>query len=128
MVRQFTVEEANALLPSLIPLLEELRDIAVRLTEIRDELATVTPAGRLNGMASRALQLEAEVTAAAPRAEALLRRLFELGVEVKDPLTGLIDFRSLRQGQEVYLCWRLGEQHIAWWHDLDSGVRGRRRL
>ena len=128
MARQFTVEEANALLPTLIPLLEELREIAERLTEIRDELAAVTPSGRLNGMASRVLQLETEATSATPRAESILRRLFGLGVEVKDPLTGLIDFRTLRGGQEVYLCWRLGELDIAWWHDLDSGIRGRRRL
>jgi len=66
--------------------------------------------------------------AAAPQAEKLLRRLYGRGVEVKDPLTGLIDFRSLRAGQEVYLCWRLGEGGIAWWHTLDGGVQGRRPL
>jgi len=99
-----------------------------RLTEIRDELATVTPAGRLNGMASRALQLETEATAAAPRAESLLRRLFELGVEVKDPLTGLIDFRSVRQGQEVYLCWQLGEDDIRFWHGVQEGFAGRKAI
>jgi hypothetical protein len=109
-------------------MLEELREIAERFTEIRDELAAVTPAGRLNGMASRAVQLETEATTATLRAESLLRSLYDLGVEVKDPLTGLIDFRSWRGGQDVYLCWRLGEQQIAWWHDLDSGIRGRRRL
>jgi len=51
-----------------------------------------------------------------------------MGVEVKDPSTGLIDFRSLRGDEEVYLCWRLGEGRIAWWHDLDSGFQGRRPL
>jgi len=94
MPRRFTVEEANALLPTIIPMLEELREIAERFTEIRDELAAVTPAGRLNGMASRAVQLETEATTATLRAESLLRSLYDLGVEVKDPLTGLIDFRS----------------------------------
>lgn len=128
MARQFTVAEANALLPAVIPLLEELRDLAIRLTEIRDELAKVSPASRLNGQATQALRLETEAMAAAPQAEELLRRLYGMGVEVKDPLTRLIDFRSLRAGQEVYLCWRLGEGGIAWWHTLDGGVQGRRPL
>jgi hypothetical protein len=47
---------------------------------------------------------------------------------VKDPATGLIDFRSLRGGREVYLCWRLGEGEIAWWHELDAGFQGRQPL
>jgi hypothetical protein len=128
MARQFTVAEANELLPAVIPLLEDLRDLAARLTKIRDELATVTPAGRRNGQANRVLQLETEAAAAAPRAEALLRQLYVMGVEVKDPSTGLIDFRSLRGGKEIYLCWRLGEGQIAWWHDLESGFQGRRPL
>ena len=128
MARQFTVAEANELLPAIIPLLEDLRDLAARLTKIRDELATVTPAGRRNGQANRVLQLETEAAAAAPRAEALLRQLYVMGVEVKDPSTGLIDFRSLRGGKEIYLCWRLGEGQIAWWHDLESGFQGRRPL
>jgi hypothetical protein len=128
MARRFTVSEANALLPAIIPLLEELRDVAARLIKIRDELASVSPAGRRNGQANRVLQLETEAADAAPRADALLRELYAMGVEVKDPATGLIDFRSLRGGEEVYLCWRLGEGRIAWWHDLDSGFQGRRPI
>jgi hypothetical protein len=128
MARTFTVEEANALLPVVTPLLLELRAIAERLAVIRDELASVSPASRLNGQANRIVQLETEATGAAQQAEALLRRLYGMGVEVKDPGTGLIDFRSYRDGQEVYLCWRLGEGNIAWWHPLEAGVRGRRPL
>jgi hypothetical protein len=128
MARQFTLAQANDLLPTIIPLLEELRDLAIRLIKIRDELATVSPAGRRNGQATRVFQLETEAAAAAPRADTLLRQLYSLGVEVKDPSTGLIDFRSLRAGEEIYLCWRLGVGSIAWWHDLDSGFQGRRPL
>ncbi|HEV7215754.1 MAG TPA: DUF2203 domain-containing protein [Chloroflexota bacterium] len=128
MPRQFTVEEANALLPTLAPMLEELRDVAKRLIEVRDELATISPAGRLNGMAQRVLQLEVEAAASAALADGLLQQLSDAGVEVKDPLTGLIDFRSWRGRQEVYLCWRLGEGPIAWWHALDAGIQGRRPL
>ena len=128
MDRYFTVEEANALLPVVKPVLLELRAVAERLTLIREELAKVSPAGRLNGQANRIVQLETEAIEVAQEAEALLRRLYGMGVEVKDPATGLIDFRSRRGGQEVYLCWRLGEGTIAWWHHLEDGVRGRRPL
>lgn len=128
MPRQFTVEEANTLLPELTPLLTDLRDLARRLTEIHDELATISPAGRLNGMARRVLELETEAVRGAAVADGLLRQVAAMGVEVKDPLTGLVDFRSQRGQQEVYLCWRLGEGRIAWWHHLDAGIQGRRPL
>jgi hypothetical protein len=59
--------------------------------------------------------------------EALLREIAELGAEVKDPEQGLIDFRTLRRGREVYLCWKLGEgDRISFWHDLEAGFAGRK--
>ena len=59
--------------------------------------------------------------------EALLREIAELGAEVKDPEQGLIDFRTQRRGQEVYLCWKLGEgDRISFWHDLEAGFAGRK--
>lgn len=128
MPRQFTIEEANSLLPLLAPILVELRDIVRRLIEIRDELATISPVGRLNGMARRVLQLETDAAAGAAMADGLLQQIDTLGVEIKDPLTGLVDFRSMRGRQEVYLCWRLGEGPIAWWHDLNAGIQGRQPL
>jgi len=54
--------------------------------------------------------------------------LEKLGVELKDYYTGLIDFRHLRDGKEVYLCWRLGEPEVAHWHELNSGFSGRKKL
>ena len=49
-------------------------------------------------------------------------------VFLKDPRTGLVDFRSVRDGRVVYLCWRLGEDRIRYWHDLDAGFAGRQPL
>ncbi len=57
-----------------------------------------------------------------------LEELHAFGCELKDSDTGLIDFLSLRDGREIYLCWRLGEERIAFWHDLDAGVAGRQPL
>jgi hypothetical protein len=101
---QFTRSEAEALLPRVRPLLEDLRR--------RKRTYDARPSAPL-----------------ASEIEALFRELQELGVEVKDIESGLVDFRTDRNGEEVYLCWRLGEgDRIAWWHTLDGGFRARRPL
>lgn len=128
MARQFTVDEANALLPSIVPQLETLRDLVRRLTAVREQLDALGPQARGNGQATVAMRLEIESADLMAKAEGLLRGLLDLGVEVKDPMQGLIDFRSLRDGREVYLCWRLGEGQLAYWHELDAGFQGRRPL
>jgi hypothetical protein len=57
-----------------------------------------------------------------------LVKIHDLGVELKDPAMGLIDFLALRDGREVYLCWRLGETAIDYWHETDTGFAGRQPL
>jgi hypothetical protein len=51
-----------------------------------------------------------------------------MGVEIKDLTTGLIDFRGLRDGHEVYLCWQYGEADIRFWHEIESGFAGRQLI
>ena len=98
----FTRAQADALLPRVRPLLEDLQR---RVSAYRRR-----PSG----------PLEQEI-------EAILRDLADLGVEVKDPDRGLVDFRSRLRGREVYLCWQLGEpERVAFWHDLDAGFAGRK--
>ena len=66
------------------------------------------------------------------RSSAKLKRMFEefeeLGCVVKDLDIGLIDFPALYRGKEVYLCWRLGEPDIGFWHPIDEGFAGRRPI
>ena len=101
---QFTRAEAEALLPRVRPLLEDLK----RRKTTYDERPSPPVANEI---------------------EALLRELAEAGVEVKDMGAGLIDFRTERDGEEVYLCWRLGEgDRISWWHTLEGGFPARRPL
>lgn len=100
----FSRAEAEALLPTVRPLLEDLRRRVATFRERRSE------------------PLAMEI-------RALLAELEGLGVEVKDPATGLVDFRTTRRGREVYLCWRLGEpDRILYWHDLEAGFAGRKAL
>ena len=99
---QFTRAQAEALLPKARPLLEDLQRRVMSYRRRPSE-----PVAR--------------------EIEALLRELASLGIEVKDPGRGLIDFRTMLRGREAYLCWQLGEgERISFWHDLDAGFAGRR--
>jgi hypothetical protein len=124
----FTVVEANALLPHLIPLLTRLRSLKKQLDETREELEQLIPAMRSNGHGGEVRTLERRIAEHVDGLSSGIRRLTQLGIEVKDLDQGLIDFPSLRDGRVVYLCWRLGEERVGFWHDLDAGFAGRQPL
>jgi hypothetical protein len=119
--RRFTVEEANALLPTIAPLLEGLREAQQAMEERHSDVMNAVPG---NGGGPAGVEfLDAARTAARCAAE-----IDALGVLVRDPSSGLIDFPAERDGTDVFLCWRLGENDIAWWHPTDSGFSGRQPL
>jgi hypothetical protein len=62
------------------------------------------------------------------RLDALLHKVQDMGIEVKDLTIGLIDFVGLRDGREVYLCWKYGEDSIQFWHETDAGFSGRQLI
>ena len=126
--RLFTVADANALLPELIPILESLRDDKRRLEEARDALAKLTPAMRADGFGAAAVELERRIGDLAGRMARDIERVTTRGIELKDLDQGLIDFPARREGRIVFLCWRLGEGEIAFWHEVDAGYLGRRPL
>ncbi|HEV8637131.1 MAG TPA: DUF2203 domain-containing protein [Chloroflexota bacterium] len=129
--RLYTLAEAEALLPELIPILEAIRQAHREVGEAQEEIERLTASIGANGHGLKVDRI-AQARQRVQRASATLRqRALELdarGVELKDPATGLIDFRSRRQGRIVYLCWRLGEPRIDWWHELEAGFAGRQRL
>ena len=131
MARQFTLDEAAALLPTIRPILEAIIDLRARLERTERDLVSLHWKARTNGHASQEGSFgEGQSTRTALMAEinTRLNALRELGVELKDPATGLVDFPSLREGRVVYLCWRLGEPAIEYWHELDTGFGGRQPL
>ena len=121
--RHYTVDEANALLPSVKPLLRRLRDAKDQLTDsaLHEELSEAAPT---NGGGEPGRQ----VGEAFLEVRRLLGTLEEAGIVVRDIDRGLIDFPAIREGNEVYLCWELGEDVVEHWHDLESGYRGRQQL
>ena len=126
--RLFTVDEANGLLPDLIPVLTELKANKAALDEARIALARLTPTMRSNGHAAEAAAQERRLRDLTVALATGVRRITGQGVEIKDLDHGLIDFPSLRGNRVVYLCWRLGEGSIAYWHEIDAGFAGRRPL
>jgi len=124
MPRYFTLDEANALLGELRPLVGKMLEVRQELLDLQPELEPVLRKVLGNGgnqVASQAAVFFEEL-------RGLVERIQESGVELKDVNTGLLDFRSLRGGREVYLCWRYGEDEISFWHDIDAGFAGRQPL
>jgi hypothetical protein len=129
--RHFTPEEANELLSEVRPIAEELvarRRAFVVTTARRARLASriAGNGGDFDPQEPRALeeQLAQEGEAVARCVE----RLDRLGVLVKDLDRGLVDFPALRAGEEVLLCWQVGEDDVAHWHGLEEGFAGRKPL
>jgi hypothetical protein len=130
-VRHFTPEEANAALAEVRPLVEamvEQRRRHVEALERQEELE-----GRIRGNGGGIPPAELADTAAEVErlARELARIIDELvgrGVEVKDLDEGLVDFPTLRRGETVLLCWKLGEDEIGFWHSVEDGFAGRRPL
>ena len=129
--RHFTPSEANELLAEVRPLAESLvqHRQGMRLAAERRARLTARIAGNggdLDPQEPGELdeQFQRESHAVTQAAEQLER----LGVLVKDLDTGLVDFPALHEGEEVLLCWQLGEDEVAHWHGVDEGFAGRKPL
>lgn len=119
--KRFTIDEANELLPQLGAMLERLRDAQRVMSERHDEVMESTTGNGGGGAGKEFLEASQE-------AGRLGAEIQGLGIVVRDPETGLVDFPAEREGEEIYLCWRLGEDAVAWWHPTDTGFAGRQPL
>jgi hypothetical protein len=129
--RIFTVEQARALLPELTPLLAELSQAKRAVDVLQSELASLIEKTRGNGHRvdhERISTIRRDVASTTETIRALAARVTDYGCELKDLEMGLIDFPAERDGRIVYLCWRLGEAAIDYWHELDAGYGGRQPL
>jgi hypothetical protein len=129
--RYFTAEEANEALLEVRPLTEELVGHRRALVELQERQSAVTARIAGNGgnvepheLEEVQAQLDEEVAGIAR----CVARIHEVGALVKDLDDGLVDFPATRDGRDVLLCWRLGEDEIGFWHGLDEGFSGRKPL
>ncbi len=130
--KYFDRKEAEGLLSTIAPWLEEARSEKQTIEAFKNELAQVASRIMVMGGTSPSLgellRKKTEHDEASERLVEIVNRIQETGVLVKDLDIGLVDFPSLLEGEEIYLCWKLGEDHIAFWHGIDEGFTGRKPL
>ena len=132
MARRFTLAEAQSLIPRVDGLLRDA--VSLKSDYQQAERVIETIAQRVALMGGMLVNREQVIDAKHRRDElgaklrAAVEQVQEFGCVVKDLDTGLIDFPSLLRGEEVYLCWKLGEPKIAFWHGVDEGFRGRKAI
>lgn len=124
-MKLFTVQEANKLLVSIRPKLEEISRRYAETQKWRESAKLAAKAAVLNG----GMEGGTNYVKALYEIGKLTTELSELGVQLKDYSRGLIDFPCERDGEIVLLCWQLGEgNEIAWWHEIEAGFAGRKSL
>jgi hypothetical protein len=129
--KYFTVAQANATLPLVRAIARDVTQLAHSLSERHQRLSRLNPAGSpgLSEAHQEELrQVQADLERDQQQMHDYERELQSLGIELKDYFTGLVDFPCWKDDREVYLCWRLGEPEVAYWHELDAGFAGRQKL
>ena len=123
--RHFSLDEAQQALIKIRPLIQEVRTLKAKLDRLGFSLSQVpdkpSPQPSTNGHKPFPSEFI--------RLTYVLNRLVRLGIQIRDMSRGLIDFPHIRKnGEEVYLCWKMGEKVIRYWHPVDEGFSGRRHI
>ena len=130
--RIFTLTEAERVRKDLEPFLIEAIDCRRKLSGLENDLSAVSARIMMMGGVlvpyEKFSKLRAEHTQLAQTLKSTLNRILQTGCIVKDLDDGLVDFPSKRHGEDVLLCWRLGEAEVAHWHGLEEGFAGRKEL
>lgn len=119
--RYFTYEQANTLVRMIRPLVSEILRLRQAILERQPEVWPVVEKAAGNGGSREASLVAHEFQ----RLDALAREIQATGAVIKDINHGLVDFPALRDGREVYLCWKYGEEEIRYYHETNSGFASR---
>lgn len=132
MARRFTLDQAERLLEEVRPLLEDALNLKAEYAAAEEELQGMAHRVMVLGGSKvdrgRHLALRARRDGAAARLRETIEAVQSTGCLIKDLDLGLLDFPALYRGEEVYLCWRLGEPAIEYWHGVQEGFRGRKPI
>ena len=132
MPRFFTRDEAHRLLPRAARAVREAVDLKTEFQRADGELREYTGRMMMLGGAipnhDRVLGLRTRRDEQARRLKQVMDDISELGCLLKDLDLGLLDFPTLYHGEEVYLCWKLGEDEIGFWHGVREGYGGRKPI
>ena len=131
-LRTYTVEEANQELPRVRRIVAQIAELSALLPELEDQARIAEYDSKRNGAGNDGKDRHQVARDAVSGAELeLLKAVAQLngmGIQLKGPLEGLIDFPSYRDGELVELCWKLGEDRVEYWHRVGEGYVGRKKL
>ncbi len=129
--RHFTLEEANAMLPWLAETFSALMPVREELVQEQERLLVMMRDGRGNGSSSHGTEvteLQRKVDRLTEDLQRVAREISQRGIIVRDIGRWLVDFPSMLDGREVYLCWVRGELEISFWHETDTGFGNRQPI
>jgi hypothetical protein len=122
--RFFTLQQANEALKIVRPLMDEVQAIRQKILQKQPEAWPAIEKSAGNG-GNRALS---NMVQDFEKLNILIHRIQDMDVLIKDVNLGLLDFPALKEGREVYLCWKYGEGDIAFWHEVEAGFAGRQPI
>jgi hypothetical protein len=132
MAKRFTLSEASRLVPEIDKLIRDAVSLKAQFQGAERALQAFTQRVAMSGGMvidrDQVMELRSARELGAERLKAVIERIQEYGCLVKDLDSGLVDFPTLFRGREVYLCWRMGEPEIAWWHGVEEGFAGRKPI
>jgi hypothetical protein len=129
----FTVASANRTLPLVRAIVTDIvglyRDVSERKARLQSlRRGRSEPSRQPDVYREEVEQAQSDLDKDVERLQQFVDELQELGIELKDPRVGLVDFPTVMDGEAAYLCWKLGESEVEFWHTPDSGLAGRQPL
>ena len=131
-LRTYTVQEANNELPRVRRIVAQIAELSALLPELEDQARIAQYESKRPGASAEERERQQQARDAVGGAEIELLKavanLNGMGIQLKGPLEGLIDFPSYRDGELIELCWKLGEERVEHWHRIGEGYSGRKKL
>jgi hypothetical protein len=124
MPKFFTLQQANDALTIIRPAMEEVQAIRQKILDKQPETWNAIEKSVGNGGSATLSRMVNDFE----KLDSLVHRILDTGAQIKDINLGLLDFSALKEGREVYLCWKYGEGEIAFWHEVDDGFAGRQPI
>lgn len=128
MARYYDLSAANARLEELRPLLERLRDDRDAVAGLQHQAEQLRNSSGNGKQQAELDEQRSTMVELVRRMESTVRQIDAWGITLRDIGSGLVDFPALANGRPIWLCWKLGEDDIGWWHELDTGIAGRKSL
>ncbi|MBO8170480.1 MAG: DUF2203 domain-containing protein [Bacillaceae bacterium] len=128
MKKYFTVEEANQALPLIEEELKKLQPLKKKIDQKYYQLSLLKKSNHPSVNEQQIFSLEAELDFLLMESQLYLDNIKKMGGQVRDIETGLIDFPSVKNGEEIFLCWKMGEEKVTYWHGVSEGFAGRKKI